>query len=84
MQRAQVVQRKEEAAKQATWAEAGAIIADLKLTVAGLQQQLRQEQAGKAQLEEDMKQAFMRGVCALNLEVGKIARACALIMHGCR
>lgn len=72
MQRGQLVQRKEEAAKQAAWAEAGAIIADLKLTVAGLQQQLRQEQAGKAQLEEDMKQAFMRGVCALNLEVGNL------------
>lgn len=64
-----MVQRKEEAAKQAAWADAGAIIADLKMTVASLQQQVRLEQAGKAQLEEDMKQAFMRGVCALNLEV---------------
>lgn len=69
LQRGQVIQRKEEAAKQAAWAEAGSIIADLKLSVASLQQQVRQEQAGKAQLEEDMKQAFMRGVCALNLEV---------------
>ena len=69
MQRGQIIQRKEEAARQAVWGEAGVIIAELKLTVEALRKQLGQEQVAKAQLEEDMKQAFMRGVCALNLEV---------------
>ena len=73
-QRREQIQRKEEAARQAVWGEAGAIIAELKLTVEALRKQLGQEQVARAQLEEDMKQAFMRGVCALNLEVS--TRSC--------
>jgi len=68
-QRQEVIQRKEEAAKQAAWGEAGVIIEDLKAALAGAQQQLRKERAARDQLEEDMKQSFMRSVCAINLEV---------------
>ena len=64
-----MIQRKEEAANQAAWGEAGVIIEDLKAALAGAQQQLRKERAARDQLEEDMKQSFMRSVCAINLEV---------------
>ena len=59
-QRQEVIQRKEEAAKQVAWGEAGLIIRDLKAALADAQQQLRKEQAARDQLEEDMKQSFMR------------------------
>ena len=68
-QRQEVLQRKEEAAKQAAWGQAGVIIEDLKAALADAQQQLRKERAARDQLEEDMKQSFMRSVCAINLEV---------------
>ena len=64
-----MLQRKEEAAKQAAWGKAGVIIEDLKVALADAQQQLRKERAARDQLEEDMKQSFMRSVCAINLEV---------------
>ena len=69
LQRQEVLQRKEEAAKQAAWGDAGVIIEDLKAALADAQQQLRKERAARDQLEEDMKQSFMRSVCAINLEV---------------
>ena len=105
LQRQDVIRRKEEAAKQQAWGEAGLIINDLKAALADTQQQLREElgalgafaAAGKElpclvetggndevlkavedgkiyasvalQFEEDMKQSFMRSVCAINLEV---------------
>lgn len=68
-QRQEVVNRKMEVAKQAAWAEAGIIIADLKAALTDANQQLCKERAGRDQLEEDMKQSFMRSVCAINLEV---------------
>ena len=68
-QRQEVIQRKQEAASQAAWGEAGVIIEDLKAALADSQQQLRKERAARDQLEEDMKQSFMRSVCAINLEV---------------
>ena len=68
-QRQEVIRRKEEAAKQHTWGEADLIINDLKAALADTQQQLRQERAARDQLEEDMKQSFMRSVFAINLEV---------------
>lgn len=58
-----------EVAKQAAWAEAGIIIADLKAALTDANQQLCKERAARDQLEEDMKQSFMRSVCAINLEV---------------
>ena len=61
--------RKMQAAKEAAWAEAGLIIDDLKAALIGANQQLSQERAARDQLEEDMKQSFMRSVCAINLEV---------------
>ena len=69
LQRQDVIRRKEEAAKQQAWGEAGLIINDLKAALADTQQQLREERAARDQLEEDMKQSFMRSVCAINLEV---------------
>ena len=69
LKRQEVVQRKEEAAKQAAWGEAGVIIEDLKAALTDAQQQLRKERVARDQLEEDMKQSFMRSVCAINLEV---------------
>lgn len=68
-QKQEVIRRKEEAAKTAAWGEAGVIIQDLKGALADAQQQLRKERAARDQLEEDMKQSFMRSVCAINLEV---------------
>ncbi len=68
-QRQEVIQRKEEAAKQAAWGEAGVIIEELKTALADAQQQLCKERTARDQLEEDMKQSFMRSVCAINLEV---------------
>ena len=58
-----------EAAKQAAWAEAGIVIGDLKAALTDANQQLCKERAARDQLEEDMKQSFMRSVCAINLEV---------------
>lgn len=72
LQRQEVLQRKEEAAKQAAWGEAGVIIEDLKAALADAQQQMRKERAARDQLEEDMKQSFMRSVCAINLEVRRL------------
>lgn len=37
--------------------------------VAALEEELAAERSARAKLEEDMKRAFMRGVCALNIEV---------------
>lgn len=59
-----------QAAKQAAWAEAGVIIDDLKVALVDANKQLCKERAARDQLEEDMKQSFMRSVCAINLEVG--------------
>ena len=64
-----MIQLKEEAAKQAAWGQAGMVIEDLKAALVDAQQQLRKERAARDQLEEDMKQSFMRSVCAINLEV---------------
>lgn len=58
-----------EAAKQAAWKEAGVVIGDLKAALTDANQQLCKERAARDQLEEDMKQSFMRSVCAINLEV---------------
>ena len=58
-----------EAAKQAAWAEAGTVIGDLRAALTDANQQLCKERAARDQLEEDMKQSFMRSVCAINLEV---------------
>lgn len=68
-QRQEVVNRKMEVAKQAAWAEAGVVIADLKAALTDANQQLCKERAARDQVEEDMKQSFMRSVCAINLEV---------------
>ncbi|DBB17337.1 TPA: hypothetical protein ACH3X3_014380 [Trebouxia sp. C0006] len=72
--RQEVLQRKEEAAKQAAWGQAGVIIEDLKAALADAQQQLRKERAARDQLEEDMKQSFMRSVCAINLEAMSVMK----------
>ncbi|KAL0028252.1 hypothetical protein WJX79_004424 [Trebouxia sp. C0005] len=72
--RQEVIQRKEEAAKQAAWGEAGMVIEDLKAALADAQQQLRKERAARDQLEEDMKQSFMRSVCAINLEAMSVMK----------
>ena len=37
--------------------------------LAELEEELAGERKARAKLEEDMKRAFMRGVCALNIEV---------------
>lgn len=68
-QKQEVISRKMEAAKQAAWGEAGIIIDNLKAALADANQQLCKERAARDQLEEDMKQSFMRSVCAINLEV---------------
>ena len=68
-QRQEVINRKMEAAKQAAWTEATLVIDDLKAAVTDANQQLCKERAARDQLEEDMKQSFMRSVCAINLEV---------------
>lgn len=69
LQKQEVISRKMEAAKQAAWGEAGLIIDDLQAALADAKQQLSKERAARDQLEEDMKQSFMRSVCAINLEV---------------
>ena len=69
VQKQEVISRKMEAAKQAAWGEAGLIIDDLQAALADVKQQLCNERAAHDQLEEDMKQSFMRSVCAINLEV---------------
>ena len=65
-----------EAAKQAAWGEAGLIIDGLKAALEDAILQLQRERAARDQLEEDMKQSFMRSVCAINLEV-----CCCLCWH---
>ncbi|KAL0039906.1 hypothetical protein WJX77_011300 [Trebouxia sp. C0004] len=72
--RQEVIQRKEEVAKQAAWEEAGVIIEDLTAALSDAQQQLRKERAARDQLEEDMKQSFMRSVCAINLEAMSVMK----------
>lgn len=78
-QRQEVLNRKMQAAKEAARAEAGLIIDELKAALVGANQQLSQERAARDQLEEDMKQSFMRSVCAINLEVS----CCCHMPTGC-
>ncbi|KAL3133781.1 hypothetical protein ABBQ32_008261 [Trebouxia sp. C0010 RCD-2024] len=72
--RQEVLNRKMQAAKEAAWAEAGLVIHDLKAALVGANEQLSQERAARDQLEEDMKQSFMRSVCAINLEAMSVMK----------
>eukprot|EP00798_Chlamydomonas_sp_ICE-L_P011638 gene11638-34347_t len=49
-------------------------IMELKLQLQSAQERLTRETAAREKLEEDMKQAFMRGVCALNIEAMSIMK----------
>jgi hypothetical protein len=61
--------RQQELGRQAAWHEADIVIQQLQQQVADSQQALKLANLARNKLEEDMKQAFMRGVCALNIEV---------------
>ena len=69
MQLKEEIKRNQGFGRQEAWQEANVVIAQLQKQLADSKQDLRMANLARDQLEEDMKQAFMRGVCALNIEV---------------
>ena len=61
-----------EAGERAAWAAANAIIAEVQAQLEASQAEVREVNAAKHRMEQAMKRSFMRGVCALNLEVGHL------------
>ncbi|GAB4820103.1 hypothetical protein N2152v2_007149 [Parachlorella kessleri] len=62
------------AAEQRLYLEANAANETLSQRLAELEEELAGERKTRAKLEEDMKRAFMRGVCALNIEAMAIMK----------
>ena len=70
-----------EAGERVAWAAANAIIADVQGRLEAAQAEVREVAAAKQHMEQAMKRSFMRGVCALNLEVQSIRQNHAVHVH---
>ena len=78
---AQRLQQAHEAGKAAAWTDCEVVVARVEGDLAAAHQAIQQERAARERLEQEMKRAFMRGVCALNIEVrlGAVGlRACGV------
>ena len=65
----QRLQQAHEAGKAAAWTDCEVVIARVEGDLAAARQAIQQERAARERLEQEMKRAFMRGVCTLNIEV---------------
>lgn len=69
VQVAQRLQQAHQAGKAAAWTDCKVVVARVEGDLAAAHQAIQQERAARERLEQEMKRAFMRGVCALNIEV---------------
>eukprot|EP00891_Asterochloris_glomerata_P001646 jgi/Astpho2/1646/fgenesh1_pg.00032_%23_3_t len=65
---AQRLQQAHQAGKAAAWTDCEVVVARVEGDLAAAHQAIQQERAARERLEQEMKRAFMRGVCALNIE----------------
>ena len=83
VQVAQRLQKAHEAGKAAAWTDCEVVVARVEGDLAAAHQAIQQERAARERLEQEMKRAFMRGVCALNIEVRRGAIGLDACCQGC-